>query len=263
MTDNSTDQGATVTAALLIIGDEILSGRTRDANLHYLATWLNEIGIQLMEVRVVPDDQDEIADAVNALRQKFTYLFTTGGIGPTHDDITVDSIAYALNVPVIVNPVADQLLRDYYNDGEYTPARQRMARTPEGAELVNNPISIAPGIRVGNIFILAGVPKIMQAMLEGVRPHLKGGKKMLTAALTIRAPESKMAERLAATQDSHSNTSIGSYPFYKDGAGGTQIVVRSFDAKAIDRAMADVRQIAIDMGFDHADVVADEAGAYS
>jgi len=238
-----------VTAALLIIGDEILSGRTQDKNLAYLATWLNEIGIQLAEVRVVMDDRDAIASALNALRSQNSYVFTTGGIGPTHDDITVDSIAHAFGVDVVVDPAADALLKSYYKEGEYTPARQRMARVPSGARLIDNPISIAPGISIENVFILAGVPKIMQAMLEGVRPHLQGGDKVLSQSLTIRAPESRIAEGLGAIQDKHAATSIGSYPFFKDGEGGAQVVVRATETALIAAAMADVRALCRDLGF--------------
>ncbi len=244
-----------VTAAMLVIGDEILSGRTQDKNIAFLATWLNEIGIQLMEVRVVRDDRDAIASALNALRAASDYVFTTGGIGPTHDDITVDSVAHAMGVDVVVHPDADALLRQYYKEGEYTVARQRMARVPDGARLIDNPISVAPGINIDNVYILAGVPKIMQAMLEGVRPHLKGGDKILSSALTVRAPESKIAEGLSQIQDAHATTSIGSYPFFKDGKGGTQIVVRSTAMPAIEAAMGDVRAMCQSSGFPFEEVV--------
>lgn len=243
-----------VTAALLIIGDEILSGRTRDKNLAYLATWLNEIGIQLNEVRVVQDDRDAIADALNALRGANDYVFTTGGIGPTHDDITVDSIAHAFGVEVVIDPKADALLRSYYPEGDYTDARRRMARVPDGAELIDNPISIAPGIRKDNVFILAGVPKIMQAMLEGVRPHLKGGDKVLSGSVTVRAPESRLADGLGDIQTAHDDTAIGSYPFFKDGLGGAQIVVRSVERAAIEAALEDVRALCRSLDFDFEDV---------
>lgn len=238
-----------VEAALLIIGDEILSGRTKDANLAYLATWLNEIGIQLAEVRVVRDDQDQIADALNALRKAYSYVFTTGGIGPTHDDITIDSVAYALGVPVVTDPDADRLLRTYYREGDYTPARKRMARVPEGAELITNPVSIAPGVRIENIFILAGVPKIMQAMLEGVRPLLKGGRKIHSVAVTVKAPESRLAEGLGVIQDAYPTVSIGSYPYFKDGTGGAQIVARSADEAIAAEVIAKVTTMAEDMGY--------------
>lgn len=232
-----------VHASLLIIGDEILSGRTKDANLQYLASWLNEVGIQLAEVRVVPDIEVEIAEAVNALRAKYDYLFTTGGIGPTHDDITVDSIAAAFDVPVIVHPEAYRRMEAYYGAEKFTEARKRMTRVPEGAELIDNPVSIAPGVRIDNVFIMAGVPKIMQAMLEGIRPHLKTGRKVWTQALTVHAPESKIATELGAIQEANPETSIGSYPFYHTGSAGAQIVIRSADKTAISKAMDEVQAL--------------------
>lgn len=231
-----------VIAGLLIIGDEILSGRTKDANLAYLAEWLNENGIQLGEVRVVPDIEAEIAGAVNALRVKYDYLFTTGGIGPTHDDITVDSIAAAFAVPVVTHAEAYARMEGHYGAENFTEARKRMTRVPEGAELVDNPVSIAPGIRIDNVFIMAGVPKIMQAMLEDIRPHLKTGRKVWTQSLTVHAPESKIAEELGNIQIANPETSIGSYPFYIGGYGST-IVVRSADTDAVVKAMDAVQAL--------------------
>jgi molybdenum cofactor synthesis domain-containing protein len=239
----ASENTANVSASLLIIGDEILSGRTKDANLAYLATWLNEVGIQLAEVRVVPDVEAEIIEAVNALRAKFDYLFTTGGIGPTHDDITVDSIAAAFGVKVIKHPEAYRRMLDYYGKEKFTEARQRMTRVPDGAELIDNPVSIAPGIRIENVFIMAGVPKIMQSMLEGIRGHLRVGRKVWTQALTVHAPESKIADALGIIQDANLNTSIGSYPFYHTGSAGTQIVVRSNDQAALSKAMDEVQAL--------------------
>lgn len=230
-----------VRASLLIIGDEILSGRTQDANLSYLANWLNEVGIQLAEVRVVPDIEAEIVEAVNALRAKFDYLFTTGGIGPTHDDITAESMAAAFGVPVIKHPEAYKRMLEYYGEEKFTEARQRMTRVPEGAELIDNPVSIAPGIRIENVFIMAGVPKIMQSMLEGIRPHLKTGRKVWTQSMTVHAPESKIAEELGDIQIANADTSIGSYPFYHTGNVGAQIVIRSADKAAITKAMDEVQ----------------------
>ncbi len=229
-----------VKAGLLVIGDEILSGRTEDKNISYLATWLNEAGIQLAEVRVVPDIEGEIADAVNALRARYDYVFTTGGIGPTHDDITVDSIAAAFGVPVVTHKEAYARMEAYYGAENFTPARQRMARVPAGGELVDNPVSIAPGIRIENVFILAGVPKIMQAMLEDLRPLLKGGRKVWTQALTIHVAESKIADGLGALQAAHGGVSIGSYPFYHAGVGA-QVVIRSPDQAAVSTAMEALR----------------------
>jgi molybdenum cofactor synthesis domain-containing protein len=229
-----------VSAGLVVIGDEILSGRTQDKNISYLATWLNEAGIQLKEVRVVPDVEGEIVAAVNALRTRYDYLFTTGGIGPTHDDITVDSIAAAFGVPVVTHAEAYARMEAYYGPENFTPARQRMARVPKGGTLVDNPVSIAPGINIDNVFILAGVPKIMQAMLEDLRPLLRSGRKVWTQSLTIHAAESKLADGLGELQRKHAAVSIGSYPFYHAGVGA-QVVIRSPDEGAVAAAMADLQ----------------------
>lgn len=225
-------------AALLIIGDEILSGRTQDKNLGYLASWLNEAGIQMAEARVVPDEPADIIEAVNALRARYDYVFTTGGIGPTHDDITAECIAKAFDLPLTLHPEAFRRLNEYYHAGDFSKARQRMAHTPKGAVLIDNPVSIAPGFQVENVFVMAGVPKIMQAMLEQIRPRLKTGKKVWSRALTIHAPESRMAEKLAEIQDAHEGVTLGSYPFFRDEKVGTQIVVRSVDQRMIDKAFA-------------------------
>jgi len=221
------------TAALVVIGDEILSGRTQDRNVAQLATWLNEQGIRLAEVRIVPDDSDRIGEAVNALRGAHDYLFTTGGIGPTHDDITVDAIAAALGVPVVVHPQARAILEDYYRgrDGGLTEARLRMARTPQGAELIENPYSGAPGIRVGNVFILAGVPAIAASMLEGLTGKLEGGKRVVSVTIGARAAESDVANLLRETETANPGVAIGSYPFFRDGRHGANFVVRSEDGE--------------------------------
>lgn len=240
-----------VKASLLIIGDEILSGRTQDKNLGYLASWLNEAGIQLAEVRVVPDEEHEIVEAVNALRHKFDYVFTTGGIGPTHDDITSECMAKAFKRRHCVHPEAFRRLEAYYNksDSEFTEARQRMAYTPEGAELVDNPVSIAPGFQVENVFVLAGVPKIMQAMLEQLRPRLKGGRTILSETLAIYAPESEMAGVLADIEGAQEGISVGSYPFFRDGVVGTEIVVRSAEADRIAKAIVELQAYCDLQGF--------------
>jgi molybdenum cofactor synthesis domain-containing protein len=221
----------TWTAALLVIGDEILSGRTQDRNVAQVATWLNEQGIRLVEVRVVPDDTGRIAEAVNALRTTHDYLFTTGGIGPTHDDITVDAIAAAFGVPVIVHPAARRILEHYYRDrpGGLTDARLRMARVPEGAELIENPTSGAPGVRMGNVFILAGVPNIAASMLEGLTGKLEGGRPVVSVTVGARAAESEVADLLRETEAAHPGVAIGSYPFFKDGRFGANFVIRSED----------------------------------
>src|SRR3954466_8311912 len=219
------------TAALAVIGDEILSGRTQDKNVAQLATWLNVQGIRLAEVRIVPDVTERIVEAVNALRSANDYLFTTGGIGPTHDDITVDAIAVAFGVPVVVHPEARAILEDYYRDrpGGLNEARLRMARVPQGAELIANPSSGAPGIRMGNVYILAGVPYIAASMLAALTGKLEGGKPVVSVTLGARAPESEVADLLRETEAAHPGVAIGSYPFFRDGRYGSNFVVRSED----------------------------------
>ena len=225
----------TWTAALAVIGDEILSGRTQDKNVAQLASWLNEQGIRLGEVRIVPDDSDRIGEAVNALRDRHDYLFTTGGIGPTHDDITVDAIAAAFGVPVIVHPEARRMLEEHYRqraDGlKLTETRLRMARVPEGAELIANPSSGAPGVKMGNVYILAGVPYIAAAMLEALTGTLEGGRPVVSVTVGARAPESDVADLLRETEEAHPGVAIGSYPFFKDGRYGSNFVIRSENAE--------------------------------
>ena len=225
------DQSKVWTAALVVIGDEILSGRTQDKNVAQVATWLNDQGIRLAEVRVVPDVIERIADAVNALRSTHDYVFTTGGIGPTHDDITVDAIASALGVPVVVHPHARRILEDYYRDrpGGLTEARLRMARVPDGAELIPNPTSGAPGVKVGNVYIMAGVPHIAASMLQALSGKLQGGRPMVSVTVGARAPESDVADLLRETEAAHPGVAIGSYPFFKDGLYGANFVIRSDD----------------------------------
>jgi molybdenum cofactor synthesis domain-containing protein len=225
------DQAKIWTAALAVIGDEILSGRTQDKNVAQLALWLNDHGIRLAEVRIVPDVLEVIGETVNELRAKHDYLFTTGGIGPTHDDITVDAIAAAFGVPVIVHPEARKILEDYYRDrpGALTESRLRMARTPEGAELLANPSSGAPGVRMGNVFILAGVPHIAASMLAALTGKLEGGRPVVSITVGARAPESDVADLLRETEDAHPGVAIGSYPFFKDGRYGANFVIRSED----------------------------------
>ncbi|MGI8704505.1 MAG: competence/damage-inducible protein A [Sphingomicrobium sp.] len=219
------------TAALIVIGDEILSGRTEDRNVAQVARWLNLQGIRLSEVRIAPDEEQAIVGAVNSLRQVHDYVFTTGGIGPTHDDITVDSIAAAFEVPVIVHPDARRLLEDYYRDRDsgLTEARLRMARVPAGAELIPNPTSGAPGVRIGNVFILAGIPNVAKAMLEALEGKLEGGRPIVSVTVRAHAAESEVAELLKQVQDENPGVSIGSYPFYRDGGFGADFVLRSED----------------------------------
>jgi molybdenum cofactor synthesis domain-containing protein len=218
------------TAALAVIGDEILSGRTQDRNIAQIANWLNLQGIRLREVRVVPDDQDAIVAAVNALRAGHDYLFTTGGIGPTHDDITVDAIAVALGVPVVIHPEAEAILADYYAPrGGLNAARLRMARVPRGADLIPNRYSGAPGIRLGNLFIMAGVPHIAGAMLETLTGQLEGGAPLVSMTIGCWVAESEVADLLASIEKAHAGCQIGSYPFFRDGKVGANFVVRSAD----------------------------------
>jgi molybdenum cofactor synthesis domain-containing protein len=221
------------TAALAVIGDEILSGRTQDKNVAQVATWLNDQGIRLAEVRIVPDDIARIGETVNALRAAHDYVFTTGGIGPTHDDITVDAIAVAFGVPVIVHPQARAILEDYYRDrpGGLNDARLRMARTPEGAELLPNPYSGAPGVKMGNVYILAGVPNIAASMLEALTGKLEGGRPVVSVTVGARAAESDVANLLRETEAAHPGVAIGSYPFFKDGGYGSNFVIRSEDGE--------------------------------
>jgi molybdenum cofactor synthesis domain-containing protein len=226
------------TAALVVIGDEILSGRTQDRNIAQIATWLNVQGIRLGEVRVVPDEQARIVDAVNALRASNDYLFTTGGIGPTHDDITVDSIAAAMGVPVVVHPEARTILERYYADkGGVTEARLRMARVPQGAQLIRNQLSGAPGIRLGNIFILAGVPHICAGMLDALTGTLEGGRPLVSVTIGAWAAESEIADLLRLTEEANEGVAIGSYPFFKQGRVGANFVVRS-EAEELARKVA-------------------------
>jgi len=227
------------TAALVVIGDEILSGRTQDKNVAQVASWLNVQGIRLAEVRVVADVEAAIVEAVNQLRARNDYLFTTGGIGPTHDDITVDAIAAALGVGVVVHPEARAILEQYYAErGGINEGRLRMARVPEGAELIPNRMSGAPGIRVGNLFVMAGVPHITAGMLDALTGKLEGGRPLVSVTIGAYAPESEVAGLLLAAERANEGVSIGSYPFFKAGKVGGNFVVRSED-EALARAVAE------------------------
>ena len=220
-------------AALIIIGNEILSGRTQDKNLSYLANWLNEIGIQLSQVRVIRDEEKVIIDTVNHLRSEYDYVFTTGGIGPTHDDITSLSIARAFGVELEVNDKALSILKEYYKDGELTEARMKMTMIPVGAELVDNPVSKAPGFKMDNVFVMAGIPSIMQGMLEGARRFLKGGDVVKSMSIDVFTPESNVAQALTNLQSKYNDVEIGSYPFSKDNRFGTTLVMRSSNEKRL------------------------------
>ena len=222
-------------AALLVIGDEILSGRTQDKNIAQVAAWLGVQGIRLAEVRVVADDTAAIVEAVNALRVRNDYLFTTGGIGPTHDDITVDAVAEALDVAVVIHPEARAILERYYESrGGLNEARLRMARVPGGAELIANRMSGAPGIRIGNVFLMAGVPSITAGMLDALTGELEGGLPLLSQTVGSWAAESEVADLLRETERAHEGCVIGSYPFFRDGRVGANFVVRSVDAARLD-----------------------------
>jgi molybdenum cofactor synthesis domain-containing protein len=233
-----------VTAAVLIVGDEILSGRTKDKNIGYIADHCTAIGIQLKEVRIVPDEEPEIVAAVNALRAKYTYVFTTGGIGPTHDDLTADSIAKAFGVPIDVDPRALALLMPYYQKRgmELTPGRLRMARLPAGAELIENSISTAPGFMLGNVIALAGIPSVMQVMLDAVTPRLRTGKKMHSVTIDLDYPEGTIAELFDAHQKAYPDVPMGSYPTLRDNRPCTQLVLRSTDLERLAEAEAGLRR---------------------
>jgi molybdenum cofactor synthesis domain-containing protein len=230
-----------ITAAILVIGDEILSGRTKDKNIGYIAEYLTNIGIDLKQVRVVQDDEADIIEALNALRARYTYVFTTGGIGPTHDDITADCVAKAFGVPIDHDPRAVAMLRERYQDGDLNEARLRMARIPLGADLVENPISRAPGFKIGNVIVMAGVPAIMQAMLDNAACLLLTGTKMIAESIDANGlPEGIYAQALGEVAAGHPGVSIGSYPSFVNGGFRNQIVVRGKDRAAIDAALAAV-----------------------
>jgi molybdenum cofactor synthesis domain-containing protein len=232
-----------VTAAVLIIGNEILSGRTQDANLNFIAKGLAAQGIVLREARVIPDIADVIVATVNELRARHDYLFTTGGIGPTHDDITSDCVARAFGLPLTVHPDAHRQFLSYYKPGELNDARMRMAMTPEGATLIVNPISRAPGFRIGNVFVMAGIPSVMQAMFDGVKGGLKGGPPVLSRTVECGIPEGLLAKGLGEIQDRHADLDIGSYPFTRRGGFGVALVVRGREPERLERAAAEISQL--------------------
>jgi len=252
-----TDANPAPTAAVLIIGNEILSGRTQDVNLNWIATKLVARGIRLSEARVVPDIEDEIVGAVRGLSGRYDYVFTTGGIGPTHDDITADSIAKAFNVPVIVHPQAKALLEQHYGAGNVSDARMRMARVPEGSILIENPVSKAPGFRIENVFIMAGVPAIMRAMLDAIVPTLAEGKPIHQRSIACHIAESVLAEPLGAIEARHPETDIGSYPWYRDGAFGVSLVARGTEAASLDIVAAEISTMIRDLGGDPVLEIAD------
>jgi len=239
-----------VTAAVLIIGNEILSGRTRDVNLAYLAAGLTEIGIRLREARVVADIEADIVHAVNECRARYDYVFTTGGIGPTHDDITAACVAKAFALPLIRNPEAVALLERHYEPGMLNEARLRMANTPEGATLIDNPVSAAPGFQIGNVFVLAGVPAIMQAMFDGLKSRLAGGAPVLSRTVSAFVGEGTIALGLGELQQRYTDLDIGSYPFYRHGKYGASFVLRGTEPARIDSAAAELRALIVGLGAD-------------
>ncbi|WP_414675715.1 competence/damage-inducible protein A [Methyloceanibacter sp.] len=242
-------RGGTVTAALVVIGEEILSGRTKDANIAYIAAYLTRIGIQLREVRIIADLESAIVAAVNELRPRYTYVFATGGIGPTHDDVTTDAIAKAFGVPVMVDPQAVAAMRKRFTETELTPARLRMARVPEGASLIDNAISRAPGFMIGNVIVMAGVPNIMQVMLDAVSPRLEKGRPMLSRSVRLDVPEGDAADGLAALQAEHPEVQIGSYPFFHNRRLGTYVVLRCTDEAALAAAENALWKFIVAAGF--------------
>lgn len=225
-----------VTACVVLIGDEILSGRTRDTNLSYIAKHLNEVGIQVREARVIPDIEETIVSVINEVRVRHDYVFTTGGIGPTHDDITADSIAKAFGLPIGYHPDALAILNAHYKEtgGEFTEARKRMARVPEGATLIENSVSKAPGFQIGNVFVMAGVPMVMQVMLDSLTPRLEGGAAMRSRTVSGQIGEGTIAEKLGALQKRYPGIVIGSYPYYRGKVYGTSLVMRGTDPALLD-----------------------------
>ena len=245
-----------VTAAFIIIGDEILSGRTKDANLGFIADELVEAGIRLKEVRVISDDEDEIVCAVQALSGKYDYVFTSGGIGPTHDDITCDSVAKAFGLEISHHPKAVKRMRAHAgNVGvDLNEARMRMARTPNGASLILNPVSAAPGFTVENVHVMAGVPRIFQAMVKELLPTLKGGAKVHSVAVSSNLGEGRVATGLGEIQARYPDISIGSYPYFRAGNYGTTLVLRGTEMEILEAAAEEVRQLIRDQGGEPTDV---------
>jgi len=254
---SATATSALPTAALIVIGNEILSGRTQDINAQYLAQRLGSVGVRLREIRVIPDDTEAIITAVNMMRRQVDYVFTTGGIGPTHDDITTAAIAQAFGVPLIRHPEAVAILQAHLGD-DITESRLKMAETPEGATLIDNPVSAAPGFRMGNVHVLAGVPRIMRAMLESVLPTLDGGPPLVSRAVTAPIREGEVAAPLAAIQARWPTVDLGSYPWAQGGRLGTTLVARSPDPAALDTVIVEVADMLRDLGYDP--VFADRPG---
>jgi molybdenum cofactor synthesis domain-containing protein len=248
----------TVSACVLIIGNEILSGRTQDANLAFLAQGLNEVGVRLREARVIADDPDAIVNAVNEARRKFDYVFTTGGIGPTHDDITSACVAQAFGVPLILHPEAKRILENHYPPGGLNEARLRMAQVPEGAALLLNPISRAPGFRVENVFVLPGVPQIMRAIFNELKHRLRGGAKILSRSVSCTLGEGTIARDLSALQQRYGDLEIGSYPYFRRSDFGVTLVVRGTERQRIAAAIDELKGLIRALGGDPQDGVAED-----
>ena len=227
-------------AAIIIIGNEILSGRTQDVNVLNISNWLNGLGVKLEEVRVIPDVEKTIVKTVNQIRKKFTYIFTTGGIGPTHDDITSKSISKAFKVKYCYHPKAYQILENYYEKGKFNIGRKKMAKTPKNASLIYNPSSAAPGFFVKNVYCLPGVPSILKSMLGGLNSRIIGGRKLLSKTLSLRTVESEISIPLEKVQKKYKNLEIGSYPFFKQGKVGVSLVMRSRKSKLIEKCTKDI-----------------------
>ena len=234
------DKNTKVNAAILIIGNEILSGRTQDTNTSTLAIWLNSIGVKVNEVRVVPDNEKIIIDTLNLLRRTYNYVFTTGGIGPTHDDITAESVSKAFNRKYQIHKEAFKLLEAYYKPGEFNEGRQKMVWMPEGAELILNPTSGAPGFKVDNVFCLPGVPSILKSMLGGLKNNIIGGKPILSHTISLKTVESEIANSLTKVQQQNKDVEIGSYPFFHAGKLGVSIVIRSENQSKIDECNSQI-----------------------
>ncbi|MCZ6482559.1 MAG: molybdopterin-binding protein [Alphaproteobacteria bacterium] len=237
-----------MTAALIVIGSEVLSGRTRDANLPYLGKRLNELGVRLKETRIIPDDEDAIVRTVNECRATYDYVFTTGGIGPTHDDITAGCIAKAFGVPLLRHPEAVARLKRHYRSGEFNEARMRMANVPEGGTLIDNPVSAAPGFRIENVFVFAGVPAIMQAMFEGIKHALIGGKPLRARTFRTTLAEGRLAQGLGDIQARFPDVEIGSYPSFTRREPGVRIVLSATDEGRLDEAAGALDELVAELG---------------
>tara|TARA_B100000886_G_scaffold74372_1_gene48004 strand:- start:97 stop:846 length:750 start_codon:yes stop_codon:yes gene_type:complete len=232
-----------VNAAIIIIGNEILSGRTQDTNTSALATWLNSLGVKVSEVRVIPDEQEKIIDTVNVLRKKYDYIFTTGGIGPTHDDITAQSVAEAFNLKYEIHKEGFKILESYYKPGEFNEGRQKMIWMPKNANLILNPTSGAPGFSVENVFCLPGVPSILKSMLGGLKNKIIGGEPIISHTISLRTVESEIANSISKVQNQNDDVEIGSYPFFHAGKLGVSIVLRSESQSKIDICNSQILEI--------------------